>query len=748
MIKRLGKAKKRKQGAILIIVVLILALAMIFISMAMLLTKATRNRLYENSMSSQARLTVTSAAETFLEALQTQEITDKQMDKFLAESPTKADGTMYMIIDGVPGMTSDPKNCTTLDVYYPDKTSKPNVVYCDFTTTIGDQVENVRVELSIQPQDESKPSDRFSNQIDQYQALGDSRLFFTGGIGAIKDTSLKPTDNTVLLRNGNATTTADGGTFYSDMVFADGTSFNGDSCNYFGDIILLGDANVQSQKSLQFDFTGNIYVLGKNNKPGFKINKEGNDMWANLWGNFKPQNIIFDGRTVTDDDRGNKIDSVVNREGTTCYFLGKSSGEIIDSAVASTYEGTAFKVTNTSGSLSGDLETKYNAVVDLDYSSTGNSFPDDIVDDVFKKMNPDGETMIAGENTQLEYDTYSADGTKIYPHTAKIPQGEKYVVNPLTQYYPSYKKDSDGNIPDDNIIYLSRNSTLGTLDADDGKTDRIINLDPGYYYLQPGTYTGGYTLGDINQGSGDDYGLKPYVIAIDGSQGGDYRFYFGPGTYNLVCCVFAIYNPNNTEPVVFVLEPGANVVWGASDQKWGNMSALCSVGIISIDRNVSGTTREEKALAMGEYVQTTTMSTENGGASEGDKFGYSSFYDGKVRPSAYVFGSSFATSTNPTVFSWGGVNTIFEAYIGLYGEKSYMHTEQGTKPVWFYGRVETYDVVNYNTSGHNSYMPYCPGPSTTGEPLPDERPAETKYKVAAITYYYGTGIATPTPAGS
>ena len=83
MIKRLGKAKKSKQGAILVIVVLILALAMIFISMAMLLTKATRNRLYENTMSSQARLTVTSAAEVFLEALETQEITDDQIDRFI-----------------------------------------------------------------------------------------------------------------------------------------------------------------------------------------------------------------------------------------------------------------------------------------------------------------------------------------------------------------------------------------------------------------------------------------------------------------------------------------------------------------------------------------------------------------------------------------------------------------------------------------------------------------------------------------
>ena len=576
MIKRLGKAKKKKQGAILVIVVVILALAMIFISMAMLLTKATRNRLYESAMSSQARLTVTSAAEVFLEALQTQEITDKQMDGFLSESPTKADGEMYMIIDGVPGMTKDPKNCTTLNIYYPDKTSKPNVVYCDFSTTIGDQIENVRVELSIKPQDETKPSDRFSNQIDQYQALGDSRLFFQGGVGAVRNSEVHPTDNTVLLRSGNATTTATGGIFYSDMVFADGSSFNGDSCEYHGDLIFLGDAYVTSRKPLNNTFTKNVYFLGGNNKPGFKLNKEGNGDWANMWGSFQPSNIIFDGRSVTADDNSKKIEDTVNRTGTTCYFVGKTSGDIIDAAVAKNDSGTAFKVVNTSGTLTGDIKTKYDTVSQYDYSSTGNVFPTAIVSQVFKKMNPDGEVMVAGENTQLSYDTFSADGTKTYYHTQKIPQGEKYVVNPLTQYYPDYKK-VDGSIPDANIITMSRNGSLEALDKAYGsQADRIIDLAPGYYYLKPGSYTGGYALGDVNLGveGTDDYGLKPYVIAIDGSRGGEYRFYFAPGTFELTCVVFAIYNPTNTEPVVFVLEPGANVVWGGDDNKWANDSAL------------------------------------------------------------------------------------------------------------------------------------------------------------------------------
>ncbi len=727
MIKRLGKAKKKKQGAILVIVVLILALAMIFISMAMLLTKATRNRLYENAMSSQARLTVTSAAEVFLEALQTQEITDKQMDGFLSESPTKADGSMKMLIDGVPGMSNEADNCTILNIYYPDKTSKPNVVYCDFTTTIGDQVENVRVELSIQPQENSKPSDRFSNQIDQYQAAGDSRFFFEGGIGAVRNSEVHPTDNTVLLRNGNSTTTASGGRFYSDMVFAGESVWNGDSAGYYGDMIFLDKSYIQSQKTLDKEFNGNVYFLGGTNTPGFKLNAASNGMWANLWGSFKPQNIIFDGRTVVDDDHGNKVKDVIS--GTTCYFVGNNSNTVV--GVAKSDEGTGFDVTNAGGTLTGDMKTKYDTAVAYDYSSTGNTFPTDIVSEVFMKMNPDGQTMIAGESTQLTYDTFNAEGTKVYYHTDKIPEGEAYVVNPLTQYYPGYKKDSENKIPDANVIVMSRtgpsgSNYLGSLDSADSSTDRIINLAPGYYYLKPGVNDGGRTLNDKND---DSYGTKPYVIAIDGSRGGEYRFYFAPGTFELNCCVFAIYNPSNLEPVIFVLEPGAKVNWGGTDNKWADTSALCTTGIISIDRDLGS------PAEIGAYIQGTTMDTEIDGGT--DQFKFSKYYDSKVKPSAYLFGSS---SGSDTYIEWGATNAIFEAYIGMYGENSYLKTHDGNYNVWIYGRIETYNVDNYNTSCHNYYMPYCPGPANNTEPLPDERPAETKYKVAAITYYYGTGI--------
>ena len=69
-----------------IIVVLILALAMIFIASAMMLTQATRRRLYSTAYQSQARLTVTAASEVFLEALKMQEITDNDLEAIMGKT--------------------------------------------------------------------------------------------------------------------------------------------------------------------------------------------------------------------------------------------------------------------------------------------------------------------------------------------------------------------------------------------------------------------------------------------------------------------------------------------------------------------------------------------------------------------------------------------------------------------------------------------------------------------------------------
>ncbi|MCR5058378.1 MAG: hypothetical protein K6A81_07165, partial [Clostridiales bacterium] len=88
MMKMINKSKKRsadKRGVILVTVLFILATAMIFISSALLLTSATRGRVYQNAEKSQARLTLTSAVETFVQALQMQEITDAALETYASE---------------------------------------------------------------------------------------------------------------------------------------------------------------------------------------------------------------------------------------------------------------------------------------------------------------------------------------------------------------------------------------------------------------------------------------------------------------------------------------------------------------------------------------------------------------------------------------------------------------------------------------------------------------------------------------
>ena len=227
MIKRLVKKKDSKQGAILVIVVLILALAMIFITAAMMLTQATRGRLYENTLKSQARLTVTSASEVFLEALITQEITDQQIDKMLEgnEGAKKTDADkIKMVVDGVPGMSTDPENCTYLDLYYPDKADH-SIVWADFSTIIGEERENVRVVLHVKD-NKSNASGRFKNQIEVAASVSTSQLRFTEGVGMVNPALGEVDNNTILLRSGSYEQTSDS-VFFSDMVYAGGTAVIG-----------------------------------------------------------------------------------------------------------------------------------------------------------------------------------------------------------------------------------------------------------------------------------------------------------------------------------------------------------------------------------------------------------------------------------------------------------------------------------------------------------------------------------------
>lgn len=704
MIKRVVKKKESKQGAILVLVVLILALAMIFITAAMMLTQATRGRLYEEAMQSQARLTVTSASEVFLEALQTQEITDAQISSLLTVKPSDTGDKIRMVVDGVPGMASesndpDNKNCTFLNIYYPD-TSDKTIVWADFTTTIGDEVENVRIVFKVEPEGDPTNSDRFTNQVEVLGNSGAATLRFTGGIGMVNNSAVHPTDNTILFRGGATDNTSDA-KYYSDMVFAAGShAYFGGGNEYYGNMVFLEGAYMNSDASVRV-MSGDFYFIGTTNDAGFK--HTGND---NIWSSISSTNFIFAGRTVQNDsgDQNHKIKDLVTGTGRNCYFV-SNGGTVINTT--GYYNGNSYTVSN-AGTLSDDKsQTLENYKT---YQASLQPFPSSL-SSVFCQMNPDGQKITAsGDNFKLDYGTYSLDGTWYAANTV-IPNGTEVMVHPLTTTYPDYMKDSDGNIPQSKTISINpgdQNTGLNAWDTKNGgAADRIIDLAPGYYYI-----TGGTTMSNSNN-------KTPWVICIDGSRGNQYRFYFAENsTTTMNCLVFAMYSVDNSNPsnTIFVLEPGAKIV-GPEAQYRVHDNSLCSQGFISISRNCSS------AAAIGAYVQGTKQADETNATTH-----YSNYYDNVRKPAMYIFGEGSGT------YFQCGDDCVIEAYIGLYGSAYFTFRNDLAGGNWFYGRLEVSSLPTYNTTG-NFYMPYCPKPSSTSS-LPNNRPAVTMYKVQNIIYYY------------
>ena len=728
MIKRLRKSKKSKQGAILVVVVLILALAMIFIASALMLTQATRNRLYGNAMSSQARITVTAASEVFWEAVEMQEITDSQIEALLTASPkgTNADKShtddqkIKMVVPDMPGMTEDENNCTLLDLYYPNYPDK-DTVYCDFKTTIGDQVENIRLILGVS-EGHTSNGGRFKNQIDIGTGTTSTQLRYTHGVGMLNPDIEKPTDNTILVR-GSATDTTSSSVFYSDLVYAsNGQGKFGSNDNYYhGNMIFLKGAQFASIVIPHIE--GDIYFIGDDSKEGGFLQKS-----ANQWNNIESTNIIFSGRYAINDNTtysgigANEDQRYVKNtlSGKNCYFL-NSDGDLITVTDNLDHVGT-FQINNASddsvpGDISDNVERFRAYRYDID-----DPFPTDALIDVFSEINPDGQTKKITAGTELTRDEYEIkydedagrDIATFYAKGSVLDHDIDAVKNPLTKTYPSWKLTNSGEVPTG--YKLSMSELYGKCSG--GYWD----CPAGYYMFTPGKTT--------ENSDGD-----PNVICIDGSKAGEYRFYFTAGSYTINKLVFAVYNVSaDPAPVVFILEPGAKLSFSENANS-KTVDALCSVGFISVKRPdctsasaiasvVRDTHRSTLASAGGdEKVWDTNHKT-----SGGEQITYSQYYDGVNKPCIFVYG------TGSNVFKVGSAGT-YEAYIGLYGGSNFEKHNYMSDKVYIYGRIEADKFAGGNNPTGGFCMPYCPSPNKTGEGA-DLTEAKTKYHVANVAYYY------------
>ena len=769
MIKRLSKAKKSKQGAILVIVVLILALAMIFIAAAMMLTQATRGRMYENTLKSQARLTVTAASEVFLEALETQEITDAQLDSMISASKHDNDSDkIKMVVSGVPGMSEDDDNCTYLDLYYVGGNKK--IAYADFTTVIGDESENVQIKLRVKETGGAQ-KELFKNQIDIGGGAGSYNVRFTQGIGMYNPT-VTPVNNNIVFR-GAATEDCSSTVVYSNIVFAEGAVCRlGGGNKYFGDLICVD--SYLSTRDGGVDFYGDYFLIGKNKDDGALLAESANG-WDKFTGSFVFAGRDFQNPSGTGDNCNKLRDTIANESNNSIYFVGNTNKTISHTDPNNT--GSTYNIRNkavaddgTYVGLTSTLQEKYNTYSNYDYSTSNDPFPSSI-SVVFSQYNPGGtdDTMIINAGTKTAREEYSCikkvvNGKtsyeyKTYPANYTFTENTEVYREPLSRKFPTkdYFHNGDGTLnaaayheyyDDSDELYdwvkiscsktgleaadgkkVIQDGTTHVVDCD-GTKNNVIDLNPGWYQ---------FTAGEA------DFGTTPFIICLDGSRASEYRLFFKSGDYNFKSVVFAVYNAKNTgdatSNVTIVLEPSATVHFGYTNNR--DTSCLCIGGFISVSRDKSSAAGIAKYIKDGprptvdggEAIQWKDKNGNNYQTRDGANIKYSKYYDSKAKPCVYVLGSDCRLSMNSS--------TICEAYIGLY--QSYAGTSgstfggdegqlDGAWPVYIYGRVEA-NKFDMGNSQECVCMPYCPS-AGGGSSTPAKRLAETKYEVVDIIYYY------------
>lgn len=232
MLKRFTKSgkKQNKSGVILITILFILAVAFILIGSALIMTANTRKRLYSFAEGSQARLTVTSAAQLIENALQTQELSDAKF-KALCD----ANATVWFTDTSIPGMggTGGPTgtsqdNCTCAKFSW--NGTKPTVA---LTTIIDDEVENVLLTYVGTPT--TTVTSPFAYQVELGEGgrldkidIGDS---FSGG-------RYNAEDNLVVSR-GDGSAPFDSCIFYSTFITTKPMR-SASGTRYWGDIVYAG----------------------------------------------------------------------------------------------------------------------------------------------------------------------------------------------------------------------------------------------------------------------------------------------------------------------------------------------------------------------------------------------------------------------------------------------------------------------------------------------------------------------------
>lgn len=253
--------RMNRKGGMLVLVLIIFAVSLILISSAMTITLASRSRYYVDTERSQERLTLSCAAETILDAIEKQELPDKQLENMVNNGTYEVTGSNAnnaaagaTATDGkniAPGLAGDTNSTTYFKVSKADESSGD--LYLTFSTYINvtnedKKSENLRVRLKYNPP--TPVTEICANMV----TCGDPSSANVVDVQML----YVETEKSYTVLHGKVNITAAGETYINNPTVITGLAKGGNGTEYHNDIIFYGpDAGVDISSG------GNGFHIGK-----------------------------------------------------------------------------------------------------------------------------------------------------------------------------------------------------------------------------------------------------------------------------------------------------------------------------------------------------------------------------------------------------------------------------------------------------------------------------------------------------
>lgn len=265
--KKFSKLADEKKGVILVTIIFIVAMALLFITTALTISISSRQRVYANAKNDQARLTVTSLAQSIWQAIYSQQIRDRDLIAL-----AQAGSVVRFNNSDIPGMVTG-SAATTTAYFYTISTGldgTPNKIGIECKCDIDGEVQYYRLVLKKNV-GEGVPSPMFNLTVD----IGNGGLLNSCNFGldasAITDndrhnqTRYDATDN-VMFIHGDTRSDQDGSGFYTTLL-CDGVVYLRDAVFAYNAYFIGDGAGVQMTSTPQFNgassgATADLYFWG------------------------------------------------------------------------------------------------------------------------------------------------------------------------------------------------------------------------------------------------------------------------------------------------------------------------------------------------------------------------------------------------------------------------------------------------------------------------------------------------------